>query len=198
MSKLFTLFFLFVLMLPTTKIMAQKTIITAVMENPQNKPSSDTIFYDFDQKLTWQDFQGTPGTQHFIGAITASGFAFRSSMNYTNDVVHIRIGIFSFFTKHESWKKSDINSAYHLEHEQHHFDITRLGAEEFLREIQKATFNMKNYQQLLNAIFSRVYDENMQLQQQYDRETSNSIDVKKQMEWNKKITDKINSLRTLN
>ena len=56
---------------------------------------------------------------------------------------------------------------------------------------------MKNYQQLMNSIFSKVYDENIQLQQQYDRETKNSLYVDKQVEWNKKITDKINALKRL-
>lgn len=167
------------------------------MENTSNVPTSDTIYYDFDQKLTWKDFQGTPGTQPYIGAITASGFAFHSSMDYSNNVLKIYIGVYTFFTKHDSWKKSNINSAYHLEHEQHHFDITRLGAEFFLKEIKKASFTFKNYKQQMNAIFSKVYNENIELQKQYDRETQNSINVQKQLEWNTKITGKISSLEEL-
>lgn len=194
MHKLLYLLFPVLFLLPTENTLAQKTVVTAVIENQPNKPSSDTIFYNINQKLQWTDFQGKPGTQHFIGAITASGFAFRSSMNYSNDVLNIRINISPFFSKKDSWKKSEINSSYHLEHEQHHFDISRLGAEEFLKEIQKTTFTMQNYQQLLNKIFSRVYDANIELQQQYDRETKNSIDITKQMEWNKIINDKIESL----
>jgi hypothetical protein len=167
------------------------------MENHLNKALSDTIYYDFNQKLNWKDFQGTPGTQPYIGAITASGFAFHSSMDYSNNILKIRIGIYSFFTKHDSWKKKDINSDYHLEHEQHHFDITRLGAQQFLEEIQKADFNLKNYRQLMNSIFTKVYDENIEMQQKYDRETKNSMDVQKQLEWNKKITEKIKALNAL-
>jgi hypothetical protein len=181
----------------SSTIVAQKTIVSAVMENHLNKALSDTIYYDFNQKLNWKDFQGTPGTQPYIGAITASGFAFHSSMDYSNNILKIRIGIYSFFTKHDSWKKKDINSDYHLEHEQHHFDITRLGAQQFLEEIQKADFNLKNYRQLMNSIFSKVYDENIEMQQKYDRETKNSMDVQKQMEWNKKITEKIKALNAL-
>ncbi|MFS8082492.1 MAG: hypothetical protein ACMG51_03495 [Ginsengibacter sp.] len=197
MRKLSAIIFFVFAMLYSSSIVAQKTIVSAVMENHLNKASSDTIYYDFDQKLNWKDFQGTPGTQPSIGAITASGFAFHSSMDYVNNVLKIRIGVYTFFTKHDSWKKKDINSDYHLEHEQHHFDITRLGAQKFLDGIQKANFTMKNYQQLMNSIFSKIYDENIQLQQQYDRETKNSMDVDKQTEWNKKITDKINALKGL-
>lgn len=198
MSKLFAIIFFVFTLIYSNTIEAQKTIVSAVLENHINKASSDTIYYDFDQKLDWKDFQGTPGTQAFVGAITASGFAFHSSMDYSNNVLNIRIGVYTFFTKHDSWKKKDINSDYHLEHEQHHFDITRLGAQQFLEEIQKANFTVKNYQQLMNSIFSKVYDQNIGLQQQYDRETKNSMDVQKQMEWNRKIADQINTLRTLN
>ncbi|MEO5501570.1 MAG: hypothetical protein ABIR31_09025 [Ginsengibacter sp.] len=197
MGKLFTSFFIVLIFLFSTNVLAQKTVITAVIENPQNKSSSDTIYYDFNQKLKWQDFQGKPEMQPYIGAITASGFAFHSSMVYSNNILKIRIGIYSFFTKHDSWKKKNINSDYHLEHEQHHFDITRLGAQNFMDEIKKAEFTAKNYRQLMNSIFARVFDENTRLQQEYDLDTKNSIDVAKQLEWNKKITDKINSLKSL-
>jgi hypothetical protein len=40
----------------------------------------------------------------------------------------------------------------------------------------------------MNSIFDKVYNENRELQEQYDRETNNSINVKKQLEWNEKIT----------
>lgn len=80
-----------------------------------------------------------------------------------------------------------VNSGYHLRHEQGHFDITMLGAETFVDELKKATFTVQNYQLLINQIFDRDYDENIALQNEYDRETKHSIDKEKQEEWNKRI-----------
>ena len=88
-----------------------------------------------------------------------------------------------------------MNSAYHLEHEQHHFDITRLGAQKLVEEIKKAHFTKNNFQKLLNSIFNKVYDENIAWQHQYDKETKNSMDIAKQKEWNEKISAQIAGLK---
>jgi len=165
------------------------------MENKKSNIKSDTIYYDFNRKLSWEDFQGKPDTNHFGGAVTASGFAFNSEMSYDDRHADLVIHVYTFFSKHDSWKKSNINSDYHLLHEQHHFDITRIGAQRFIEEIKKAHFTRNNYNRLINAIFNKVYNENMVLQEQYDFETRNSINIKKQEEWNERIADEIKKLK---
>lgn len=166
------------------------------MENKTSSPDSDTIYYSFNRKLSWKDFHGSAPAGTPWGAMTASGFSFNSSMNDDGENnIDIIVGVFSFFTKHDSWKRPDINSDYHLEHEQHHFDITRLGAEKLVNEIKKAPFTKDNYRKLLHSIFDKVYDENIALQHQYDRETKNGMDLKQQAEWNKEITSEIEKLR---
>ena len=169
-------------------------MVKVFMENKTIKPNSDTIYYDFNRKLTWADFQGKPDINHFGGAVTASGFAFNSDMSFDGKNIDINIGVYSFFIKHDSWKKANINSDYHLLHEQHHFDITRIGAQKFIQAIQQAKFTKDNYQTLLNHIFNKVYDENIALQNRYDLETKNSIDSTKQLEWNRKIATELEKL----
>lgn len=174
---------------------AQKVTVHVFMENKTAPETSDTIYYNFDRKLTWKDFQGKPQPGVPWGAMTASGFSFNSSMNMDGDKIDITVGVFTFFIKHDSWKKPDINSDYHLEHEQHHFDITRLHAQKLLEEIEKANFTGSNFKQLLNSIFDKVYDENIAMQHQYDLETKNSMDVQGQTKWNQKISDEIEKLK---
>lgn len=170
-------------------------VVKAFIEDKKAPSSSDTIYYDFSKKLTWKDFQGMPPQQSGAeGAITASGFAFDSQMNFDGSTINLTIGVYTFFTKHDSWKKPNIISNYHLEHEQHHFDITRLGAEKLIEELKKAHFTKSNYNTLLTSIFNKVYDENIKLQEQYDSETNHSINIPKQIEWNKKISDEMKQL----
>ena len=175
--------------------LSQKMAATVFMRNEKAKSASDTIYYDFARRLTWSDFQGKPDSNHFGGAVTSSGFVFNSEMDFDGQNIDLTIGVYSFFTKHDSWKKSIINSDYHLLHEQRHFDITRLGAQKLAYELQTANFTKGNYNSLLNAIFYKVYDENIALQNQYDRETMNSMDIKKQIEWNDKIAAEIKKLQ---
>ncbi len=173
---------------------SQKVIVKVVMENKKAKEKSDTIYYDFNKLLTWKDFQGKPDMSSQGGAVTASGFAFDSEMNFDGKTIYLDIGIYTFFTKNDSWKKPGINSDYHLLHEQHHFDITRLSADKLLANIRSAHFTKENYKALLSAIFEKAYNDNSALQQQYDKETNHSIDAAKQQEWNNKIALEIKKL----
>ena len=174
---------------------AQKVIVHAFMENRKASTESDTIYYDFNRNLQWSDFRGKPNENNFAGAVTASGFAFDSQMKFDGTNIYLNIGVYTFFTKTDSWRKPQINSEYHLLHEQHHFDITRIGAEEFITEIQKARFTKANYTALLSSIFDKVYKENSDIQHLYDKETNHSINVEKQLEWNNKIAAEIEKIR---
>lgn len=174
---------------------SQKMKVKVYMLNEKSSPSSDTIFYDFSRHLTWSDFKGKPDPNHSGEAVTSSGFAFDSEMNLEDETFELIIGVYSFFTKSDSWKKTRVNSDYHLLHEQHHFDITRIGAEKLLQELQEAPINKKNYQTLLNQIFEKVYAENSRLQNQYDLETRHSIDVTKQKEWDAKIAMELKKIK---
>ena len=166
---------------------SQKMKVKVYMLDEKSPSAGDTIFYDFNHPLTWNDFKGKPDLNHSGGAVTASGFAFNSEMNFEDGTYELVIGVYSFFTKHDSWKKPIIHSDYHLLHEQRHFDITRIGAEQLLHELPGAKINENNYQTLLNRIFQKVYAENNRLQNQYDLETKHSIDVNQQKVWDNKI-----------
>ena len=177
------------------KTIAQKITVHVFTENYKNTPGSDTIYYDFNRPLVWQDFQGKVPAAVPWGAMTASGFSFNSSISQEGNHIDINVGVYTFFTKHDSWKKPEAYSPYHLEHEQHHFDLTRLGAEKLEDEIRKAHFTRKNYKSLLNSIFEEVYSQEIAWQKQYDLETQHSQDSVKQLEWNRKISDQMRLLK---
>lgn len=180
--------FSIVLLLTSSLSYCQHIQLRVHYQNKPNRPASDTIYYDVNRKLTWGDFKGKVDSNHFGGAVTASGFAYNAQMEYDEDRVIIDIFVYTYFNKRDSWKKPGINSAYHLEHEQKHFDITYLGALKFMAELQKAKFTAKNFKTLPNKIFDKVYDENTALQHQYDLETKHSINKEAQEVWNKKIS----------
>ncbi|HUZ60034.1 MAG TPA: hypothetical protein VMU83_14765 [Hanamia sp.] len=186
----------FVSIFLSISIIAQKVTVHVFTEHKMAPVKSDTIYYDFNRKLTWKDFQGTAPPNVPWGAITASGFSFDSELKEDGNNIEITVGVYIFFLKHDSWKKARINSAYQLEHEQHHFDITRLYAQQLVEEIKKAHFTINNYKKLLNSIFDKVYDEDSAMQYQYDNETNHSMNVEKQKEWNQKISDEIEKLKT--
>lgn len=196
MLKYKSLIFILISFFFSFQASSQKISIKVFMDHKINKEDNDTIYYSTDRKLTWQDFQGAVPANTPWGAMTASGFSFNSSMNDDGDNIDITIGVFSFFIKHNSWKRPDIHSAYHLEHEQRHFDITQLGAEKLVSELGKTSLTGKNYKKILNSVFNKVYDENTALQQQYDLETKNGMDIVKQNEWNEKLEKQMEKVKT--
>lgn len=163
-----------------------------------NTPKSDTIYYWPNQKLTWNDFQGTPVANHPGGAVTASGIEYSSQMQQDEDGINIDLFIKCYFSKSKSWKKPNITNSYHLEHEQHHFDITYLSAIKLVNDLSKAKYTAKNWSQLLNDIYNRNMKELDDLQNRYDKETRNSVATEAQLEWNKKINNEMNAITVLN
>lgn len=157
------------------------------LDNKISSPNSDTIYYDINRKLTWDDFKGKPDMNHKGSAVTSSGFAYSWNGQDDGETLYLNISVYTFFTKNNSWKKSMVNSDYHLLHEQRHFDITKLGADNFVKELKNTSYTIKNYQQLISQIFDRVYDENLALQHEYDLETKHSLDKQKQELWNERI-----------
>ena len=165
------------------------------MEHRVAGESNDTIYHDVKKRLMWKDFKGLPDTKHFGGAVTASGYAFDADMKIEGKIIYLNVGVYVFFTKNLSWKKPSINSDYHLLHEQVHFDITRLGAENFIRELVNAKFTIDNYNQLLDSLFDKSYAENFALQEQYDKETQHSVNKEAQFKWNDRIAGEMKKIQ---
>ena len=191
-----TLFSLLFFCIFSATAFSQKVVVNVFMQNKVASAKSDTIYFDAKKQLKWTDFKGVPDPNHFGGAVTSSGFAFNSQSEYDGATITIDIGVYTFFIKSKSWKKPIINSPFHLMHEQRHFDITRLGAENFINEIKKGKFTMANYQNLMTTIFNKVYKENDALQNKYDLESRHSIDIKKQEEWDQWISDELQKIKS--
>jgi hypothetical protein len=172
---------------------SQKVVVNVIMDSSKSLPGSDTIYYDLNRKLTWEDFQGPPDMNNPAGAATASGIAYNWGGVSDGKTVVVDITVYTYFFKNKSWKKPGIQLPYHLQHEQTHFDITRLGAEKLVKEFKNGVYTTANYSHMIKNIYERRYAENVALQQQYDMQTKNSRDVEKQAEWNEKISKEVQS-----
>ena len=87
-----------------------------------------------DKKLEWSDFQGSPSEfivsdeGKYSGAATFST-VYMETQGWDGDSVKFYVP--SYFDMKKSWKRKFINSDYHLNHEQRHFDITEYVARGF-------------------------------------------------------------------
>ena len=186
--KFFSLFFSF---LVPVGLFAQ--LSTKVEWTEQTSmPDAEVIYYDPESKLLWEDFKGkVPAVTGRIAAITMSGFGYTASVASSGGKGEITIKVYCFFNKNRSWVKPGKITAYILNHEQHHFDISYIAAGIFVDKIQSAVITSKNYNTLLTRIYDECIDAMNKMQDAYDGQTRNGQETTLQEKWNKFIDDKM-------
>ncbi|MBK8610513.1 MAG: hypothetical protein IPL84_11395 [Chitinophagaceae bacterium] len=186
-------FFLVVFLLSGSSVYAQFTI---EVNWKQVAPGSagDSIYYDPYKKLVWSDFRGKPDQSNPAAAITESGFGYKMSMQSLNKRTNVQVVVFCYFNKKKSWVKKGMANNYALTHEQHHFDVTYINAALFVEKLQKAKFNSKNFNELVNDIYDECFNALSKMQNDYDGQTSNGRIREMQLFWNKKIDQQLETL----
>ena len=154
--------------------------------------ASEVIYYNPDNKLVWENFKGRyPNDNSRIAAITMSGFGYNASMKSSGGKGQLNIQVYCFFNKNKSWVRPGKTTAYILNHEQHHFDISYIAACIFIDKIQSVVMTNSDY----NTLLPRVYDECIEImnkmQDDYDGQTRNGQETAQQDKWNKFINDKL-------
>jgi hypothetical protein len=173
---------------------AQRVLVHVYIVDKPAKKNNDTIFYDYNRKLTWNDFQGKVDNNNIGAALTASGYAFDANIIGDPKTIYLNISVYTYFIKSGSWRKPEVNTDYYLLHEQRHFDITRLGAETFADRLSKAKFTKDNYNKVIDSVFDKVYNENIALQNRYDNETRHSLNHDIQLKWNELIAEDLKKI----
>lgn len=154
----------------------------------------DTIYYDPERKLTWDDFRGKPVAASPAAAITESGFGYKMSMQSRNNRTRVVITVFCYFNKKGSWFKKNMDSDYALLHEQHHYDITYINACLFIQKLKEANINWGNYDSIVEKIHDESFAALDKMQDEYDGQTSNGRINRMQNAWNKKIDEQLAAL----
>ena len=138
-------------------------------------PAAEVIYYDPENKLAWENFKGkVPAADNSrVAAITMSGFGYTASMASSGGKGELKIKVYCFFNKNKSWVKPGKTTAYILNHEQHHFDISYIGACIFVDKIQSAIITAYDYNNLLPRIYDECVEAMNKMQDEYDGQTRN-------------------------
>ena len=143
----------------------------------------EEIVWSETNRLSWENFKGTPDNSRKAVALTASGISYSLSATVVKKgTVIIDYDVKSFFYPNDSWyKKKRVNKTVLL-HEQLHFDITELHARKFRKILSERTFT-ENVKAEVRKIYKRINNELLLFQKEYDIATNYSIKTKKQLEW---------------
>ncbi len=156
------------------------------------KEEPETILWQEEKLLTWDDFRGKP-EKRFAAASTHYDIIKELQDNSNSANINIKA---IFFCKRSWKKKSWINESV-LRHEQKHFDIVEL----FARKLRKLIFEQKyldyNDVKIKTDSLYTIIDKEMDVyQDKYDEETDGSMNGDKQREWEPKIMTEIKKLDT--
>ncbi|MFM2359750.1 MAG: hypothetical protein RLY16_1743 [Bacteroidota bacterium] len=151
--------------------------------------SRNWIFYQSGEKLAIRDFKMEPDNSNSAIAITMSGFAFKAKFYSLNGVSNLQINVYCNFDTQKSWMKPEGQNPVVLNHEQKHFDLTYLYCLRFIKRLRLLQFKPENYKRLLLDTHKEYVDALAKMQQTYDKETSNGIELSQQKIWNEKIAN---------
>lgn len=178
------------LLLPAFVASAQLTTHVYWTENTA-MPASEVIYYKPEKKLAWADFKGAHVPDGIVAAVTMSGFGYKAELKGSGNTGQLNISVYCYFSKLKSWVKPDKKTAYILNHEQHHFNISFIAASLFVSKLRNANITLSNHKTLLPEIYRDCLAEMSRLQDAYDNETKNGQLKDIQAQWDKRLEDKL-------
>ncbi len=156
--------------------------------------NEETMSWNEDRKLTWEDFKGKPNPNSDAVALTASGLTFGYSVKTSGRrIIGFTTSVEAHFYPNKSWYLTDKADDYILGHEQLHFDITELYSRKFRQQLSRLVVN-QNIKTQMNQIHEAINEALTKTQKTYDDQTKHSINADAQKYWEGYISDELKKL----
>ena len=156
--------------------------------------NEETMTWNEERKLTWEDFRAEPNTNSDAVALTASGITFGYSVKTSGRrIIGFTTSVEAHFYPDKSWYIADRANDYILGHEQLHFDITELYARKFRQHLDRLVVNQSIRVQM-NQIHEAINEALTKTQETYDDQTKHSINVDAQAYWENYIDEELKKL----
>lgn len=173
---------------------AHHLIISILLLFVGHTNNDETIKWQDTQKLSWEDFKGTPNPDSDAVALTASGITFGYSVKTRGKrIVGYSTTVEAHFYPKKSWYHSEKADDYILAHEQLHFDITELYVRKFRQQLERLVVN-QNIKVQMGQIHEAINDALDKTQKMYDEQTNHSIVVEAQAYWENYIKEELAKL----
>ncbi|SHJ43082.1 hypothetical protein SAMN02745146_3144 [Hymenobacter daecheongensis DSM 21074] len=146
----------------------------------------DTLFYAPGRPLARADFRASPRAGRYAAVVFPS-FSFSARPVIRAGFVQLEVLTKVFVVRGSSWMAAGGDEAYTLNHEQRHFDLTKLVAERFKQKIRPANLTVEEFNATIQLAYFTSFQEMNRLQEQYDAETSHGTDRAAQQRWDQRI-----------
>jgi hypothetical protein len=147
------------------------------------EPSDNWITY---RPLTWSDFRGPVPEKTTFAALTATQLIY----DYENDVQgRYTFRVTAYFDPASSYVR--LRSDAYLRHEQTHFRIAFLMAQECMRELKPLQGRGEAGKEKADVIYARCVDAYNDLNEQFDRETDHSKNAVAEKVWELRLVKEL-------
>lgn len=173
-----------------TQYQTNRSLVKKVRLNildPIRPSTKDTVFYDPERPLTWADFTDKPNPISSFNASIFSSLSIEGNASIQNGEIVQTIEVKVYMLPRQSWVKDP--NAYANNHEQRHFDLTRIAADRMIVKLKNLDLKPYLYEATLNDIYLDAYREMNHLQEFYDNQTSNGRNKGMQARWNQMIKE---------
>lgn len=147
------------------------------------KSDQDTVFYDSDRPLTWNDFLERPSRTNRNNAMIFTSLAMEGNPFMEDGVLVLPLEIKIYMLPGSSWVRADGKNDYSLNHEQRHFDVSRVVGNRLINKLKGLDLNPENYEAEVNDAFFDSFREMNKLQEIYDARTRHGLDRNAQYRW---------------
>jgi hypothetical protein len=163
---------------------------TSVTYTTANSFLGDTLFFDNQQELMWDDFtaEQTGADEYFM---LSMGLLFDPEIKFEKGKFEIKINTGAYFIKPLSWAGKKIKTPQLLTHIQYRFKIAGLESLKLKKRIETSTFSCSNYE---TEIRDLITDANKQMQntlEQYNRQTLTGNNKKEQKRWQELVDNQL-------
>jgi hypothetical protein len=145
----------------------------------------DTLFYNPNRPLRWEDFRAQPKGGVYAAAVFTN-FAYEGESKVVNGIIQLHLKLKVFVVRDASWVRAG-RDAYGLNHEQRHFDIVKLVTEKFKKQVQPENLTVTDYNSQIQMQFLDSWREMTARQDLYDTQTRHGLDQAAQERWNQQI-----------
>lgn len=167
----------------SNRLLAKKVRLNIL--DPKRLSSRDTVFYDPERPLTWDDFRDLPNPRSSFNATIFSSLSIEGSASISEGEIVQNIGVKVYMLPSQSWVKNA--NSYANNHEQRHFDLTRIAADRMITKLKNLDLKPKLFEATLNDIYLDAHREMNRLQELYDHQTRHGLDKEAQSNWNQAI-----------
>ncbi|UYQ92812.1 hypothetical protein MKQ68_22280 [Chitinophaga horti] len=162
-----------------------------------NSPASDTVFHDAHVPITMAEFTGRPSRSGPSEAVSFTSFSYDGGSRRFRDTLFIHLRLQVFMVKSASWVRGSQSISHTLEHEQLHFDITRIVGERFRKKVLSMPLHLDDYDSIIQYEYLESFREMNKMQEEFDRETGSGVNYAAQARWKQNIRQTLTELGVL-